>query len=343
MNQILSLLGPSFALRCTGSVDAYLDFFHQTHDVFFAYLYHRTGSLHRAEEILSRVYIDLLSKTLSFWWFQSNDLALLFRLAEPDIQAPSSMSADIDAVYLPAVTWCPPEDRSSLSSLHEVLWSLPSSDQAMLTLTLLLGLSPDDSAKALRLSKATLLEKIEGARLRFLERWSPSEGLTMHLSDLAFLPSMSTSSRVSLEDALTLKAAQLGIRTTQWVMIGTIFAVLSNVIVASVLAFAVITQPPTSLHHTQRQLASLDRLLLEREQTLNRARASLSLQMIEAQKLDAQNAVQSLTKLGLSVSREALLEQQQKEQKTNAILRVLDRAIAFVQHVVALVLGSSSL
>ncbi len=338
MNQILSLLGPSALLRFTGSIDVYLDFFRHTHDVFFAYVYHRTGSLQRAEEILSSVYIDLLSKTLSFWWFQSTDLSTLVRLAESHIHASSSLSVDIETVYVPSVPWGgEEEDRSSVSSLHEALWSLPAQEQALLTFTLLVGLSADDSADALRLSKQSILTRIEQARSHFLERWSPSQSVSLHLSDLAFLPSMHTSTVVSLEDALTLKAQQLHVRTMQWVMIGTVFAVLSNVIVASVLAFAVITQPPTSLHQTQRQLASLDRLLLEREQTLSRARESLSLQMTEAQRLDAQRAVRSLTHLGLSVSRDALLEQQQKEEKTKAVLQILDRAVAFVHQFVAAV------
>jgi DNA-directed RNA polymerase specialized sigma24 family protein len=336
MNQILTLLGSSFTSRVTGSIEGYLTFFENTHDVFFAYTYHRTGSVKRAEEIVASIYIDLLAKTLSFWWFSSLDLRTLLRLSEALIRASSSIDADIDRVYLPTLVWWTEEEKKSMNSLHEALWSLSNEEQTLLTLSVFLSLSDENIAESLRVSKETIAQKIEEAKQRLCARWSPVESLVSHIDDLAFLPQMSTSHKVSIEDALVRKATELKFRRMQWVMIGTVFAVMSNVIVASVFAFAVITKPPTSLHNTKQQIASLDAIVLQREQTENDGRETL----FKEQQLQARGVVESLTKLGLAVSVDALKEQQMKEQKTKAILKLLDRGLAFIRMIAEVVGGS---
>ncbi|MEQ1849638.1 MAG: hypothetical protein ABL890_03550 [Candidatus Peribacteraceae bacterium] len=317
--------GIDLAILKRGAKD-YLDFLDATKEAFFAYLYHRTGSLKAAQEVLSEVYVDSLSKSMSFWRLGSLTFRSLIDAADKALHNKDTVAADIDTVFLEHLPWLSAEERSSASSLHDALWTLPVQAQRILILSLFLGLAPNRIADALGKEAANIENEMQTATELFLSRWQPSVSLKSKLHELIFLPSLDINYETTLRFHVVEKYTALRFRRAQWVILGGLFAVLSNVIVASVLAVAVVTQPPTSVRGTQRQLASMDALLLQRQIAMQTTQQSLSVSFRETQRIVAHEIAHDFTTLGLAVALESLMEQQSQEAEVNRLLDILKSA-----------------
>ncbi len=115
-------------------------------------------------------------------------------------------------------------------------------------------------------------------------------------------------------------------RRYQWVILAGLFAVLSNVVVASVLAFAVITVPPTSLKATRSELGSLDAVLLKRQIAISNAKGSVIATFRETQRIAAFSATRNFTSLGLATALEALTSEQDQEAEVNRLMKLMEKA-----------------
>ncbi len=96
--------GLDLAVIKKGAKD-FLDFMDGSKEVFYAYLYHRTGSQKLAQTLLSEIFIDTLTRAMSLWWFGTLSLKLLLDRADQVIGHESAAEADLDAVYLPSLVW----------------------------------------------------------------------------------------------------------------------------------------------------------------------------------------------------------------------------------------------
>lgn len=304
----------------------FLEFLETTKEVFYGYLYHRTGSAELSKVILSEIYLDVLVRALSMWWFGTLSLKLLLDAADKALASRSLSAADLEAVYLPSLVWLSESERQSVATLHDALWSLPVADQRLLILSLLLGLSDERIAQLLRVKAADISKTLAAAKEALLTRWQPSSDVATKLQSLVFVPALDAKSDAQLRFSVLTKYNALRFRRYQWVILGGLFAVMSNVIVASVLAFAVITEPPTSLRGARTQVASLDAVLLKRQMAIDDAKGSIAASFKEAQRLAAYDVSRDLTALGLASALESLSVQQDQEAEVDRLIKLMQMA-----------------
>ena len=326
----------------------FLDFADSTKDVFYSYLYHRTGSVTLANTLLSEVYMDVLSKALSLLWFGKLRVSMLLDRADKAVKEHRETEADLDTLYLPTLVWLSDEERRSVGSMHDALWTLPDEPQRLLILSLLVGLSDEHIAELLEMKPGLVAANLAAAKELLISRWQPSVELQSKLQSIVFEPSLNLSDENALRFALVEKYNSLRMRRYQWVVIGGIFAVMSNVIVASVLAFTVVVAPPTSMRGTKSQVASLDAVLLKRQLELSDAKQAILATFQESKRIEALFVSRDVTALGLASALEALKTQQDQEAEANRLIKLLQRAdtalentvikpmIAFLQNVVDL-------
>lgn len=304
----------------------YLEFLDATKEAFFAYLYHRTGSLSAAESILSDVYVDSLGRSMSLWRMGSLTFKSLLDAADKLLRDADIVAADIDTVYLQSLPWLDDGDRTSVGTLHDALWSLPVAGQRLLILSLFVGLPIKRIAAAVGKSTDAIEEELKTATDLLLTRWQPSDTTKEKMNALMFIPGLDIQFETKLRFHVVEKYSALRFRRAQWVILGGLFAVLSNVIVASVLAFAVITTPPTSTFGVQRELASMDAILLQRQIALNDTRQSLSASFEESKRIVAHDTARDFTILGLAVALEALKEGETMQRRVDEILQIIESA-----------------
>ena len=317
----------------------YLDFLDSTKETFFAYLYHRTGSMELAKTLMSEIYLDTLSRAMSFWWFGGLSFRALLDSAERALAQKDLGNADVDSVYLPTLNWLAGDEKKAVGELHESLWTLPHAAQQLLILSLLVGLSDEKMANVLRLPIDTLKDQLRTAKEMLFTRWQSGSSLGQKLESLVFMPSLDLTAETALRMSVVEKYNALRFKRYQWVIIGGLFAVLSNVIVASVLAFAVIIQPPTSLMGTRTQVASLDALLLQRDIAVSDSKLSLAASFKEAQRIAAYDVSRDLTNLGLASALESLQSQQDQEAEVNRLIKLMQRAATAWQEASPLVVA----
>ncbi|MBP7114482.1 MAG: hypothetical protein KBA40_03450, partial [Candidatus Peribacteraceae bacterium] len=254
----------------------YLDFLDTTKEIFYGYLYHRTGSAELAKTIVGEIYLDILVRAMSMWWFGTLNLTLLFDAADQALKDRDVVEADIGTVYLPSLSWLTEAERASVSTMHDALWSLPKEAQRLLILSMLVGLSDERIAQIFRVPVSDIQSKLQTAKDFLLTRWQPLSDVGAKLQSLVFVPALDIRSETQLRFSVVEKYNALRFRRYQWVILGGLFAMMSNVIVASVLAFAVVTAPPSSLRGVRTQVASLDAVLLQRQMAIDDARGSIA-------------------------------------------------------------------
>lgn len=322
--------GLDLAVLKKGAKD-YLDFLDSTKEVFYAYLYHRTGSEALARTFLLEIYLDVLSRAMSLWWYGTLSLKLLLDTAEKVLKDKDIAAADLDTLYLPSLVWFTPEEKKSVATLHDALWSLPKAGQQILILSLLIGLSDERIAQVMRVSTDIFRDQFRTAKDFLLSRWQPTPDVLSKIQSLVFVPSLDLQAETKLRFSVVEKYNALRYRRYQWVIIGGLFAVMSNIIVAGVLAFAVIIQPAVSLQGTRTQVAALDSVLLQREQAVSRARDVVASTMKEARGVAAYTASDEYSSLSLSAVRNALQDQQKTLKATSDLEKILLKArTAFV-------------
>ncbi len=317
--------GLDLAVIKKGAKD-FLEFMDASKEVFYAYLYHRTGSEKVARTLLSEIYVDTLSRAMSLWWFGTLGLKLLLDHADHAVTEQSLGEADLDKVYVPSLVWLTDTERVSAATLHDALWTLPAPAQRLLILSLFVGLSDARIAEVFSISANDVTSQLVTAKELLLTRWQPTPELATKLQSLVFVPSLDLQSETNLRFNMVEKYNSLRLRKYQWVILAGLFAVMSNVIVASVLAFAVITEPPTSLRGTRTQVASLDAVLINRELQLADAKRSVAASFREAQRVAAFDVSRDFTSLGLASALEALKSQQDQESEVNRLQKLMQRA-----------------
>lgn len=304
----------------------YLDFLDSTKEIFFGYIYHRTGSVEFSKTILSEIYIDILTRAMSLWWFGTLSLRLLLAAADEALKDHDAATADIGTVYIPSLVWLSEIERQSVGTFHDALWSLPREAQKLLILSFLLGLNSERIGQVLRLSTEEVVSELQTAKDLLLTRWQPTTEVASKLNSLVFVPALDIRSETNLRFAVVEKYNALRFRRYQWVIIGGLFALMSNIIVASVLAFAVVTQPPSSLQGTKTQVASLDAVLLKRQMAIDDAKRSIAVSFEEAKRLAAYDVSRDLTALGLASALEALRAEETQERDVDKLIRLMQRA-----------------
>lgn len=322
--------GLDLAVLKKGAKD-YLDFLDSTKEIFYAYLYHRTGSEALARTFLLEIYLDVLSRAMSLWWYGTLSLKLLLDTAEKVLKDKDIASADLDTLYLPSLAWFTPEEKKSVGTLHDALWSLPKAGQQILILSLLIGLSDERIAQVMRVSTDVFRDQFRTAKDFLLSRWQPTPDVLGKIQSLVFVPSLDLQAETKLRFSVVEKYNALRYRRYQWVIVGGLFAVMSNVIVAGVLAFAVIVQPAVSLQGTRTQVAVLDAVLLQREEAVSRAKAIISSDVQTARGVAVYTASNDLSSLGLSSARNLLQDQQKVQKSTSDLQKLFEKArTAFV-------------
>lgn len=304
----------------------YLDFLDTTKEIFYGYLYHRTGSAELAKTIVGEIYLDVLVRAMSLWWFGTLNLKLLLDSADKALKDRDVSAADLGTVYLPSLVWLSEAERDSVGTMHDALWSLPKEAQRLLILSMLVGFSDERIAQVLRLPQSDVESKLKTAKDFLLTRWQPLSDIGAKLQSLVFVPSLDIHSETQLRFSVVEKYNALRFRRYQWVILGGLFAVMSNVIVASVLAFAVVTAPPSSLRGVRTQVASLDAVLLKRQMAIDDARGSIAASFKEAQRLAAYDVSRDFTALGLASALEALSAQQDQEAEVDQLIKLMQRA-----------------
>lgn len=315
----------------------YLEFLDATKEVFYAYLYHRTGSVELARTIQEELYVDTLSRAMSLLWFGTLSMKLLFDAADEAIRGRETSASDIDKTYVANLAWLSAGEKQSVLTLHDALWSLPKDAQRLLILSILIGLPDSRIAEITGRPTAQVTQDIATAQSLLVERWQPQAELAAKMTSLVFVPSLDIQAETKLRFAVVEKYNALRFRRYQWVIIGGMFAIMSNVIVASVLAFAVIVQPPTSLRGTRGAVASLDATLLKRQLAVDAAKESVAASFKESQKLVAYSVSRDLTALGLASALESLKAQQDQESEVNKLLKLMERARTAMVQIVAMV------
>jgi len=304
----------------------YLDFLDATKEVFYAYLYHRTGSAELARTVLLDIYLDVLSRAMSLWWFGSLSIKMLIEAADTALKDRDMNVADIESLYLGNLPWLSETEKQSVSTLHEALWSLPKGAQRLCILSLLIGFSDERIGQVMNMRTEQVTQDLVTAKDLLLARWQPIPEMMTKLNSLVFMPSIDIAEETKIRFSVVEKYNALRFRRYQWVIIAGLFTVMSNVIVASVLAFAVIVSPPTSLRATKSQVASLDAVLLKRQMAVDSAKENIAASLKETQKLTAYSVSRDFTALGLGVALEALNAQQTQESEVDRLLKLMERA-----------------
>ncbi|HRH93152.1 MAG TPA: hypothetical protein PKV72_01325 [Candidatus Peribacteria bacterium] len=305
----------------------YLTFVDDTKELFYAYLYHRTGSLGTAQTLMSELYLDVLGRAMSLWWFGSLSLSLLIETADKALgKAMAGNEADLDSVYIPSLAWLNDDEKHSVSSLHESMWTLSVADQRLLILSLLMGFPNDRVAAALGMKKEAADAALAQATEKLLAAWQPGETMKTKLQSLIFVPDLDIRRETNLRFAVVEKYNALRMRKYQWVVVGAFLAVFSNLIVAGVLAFVVVVQSPTTLRSARTEVAGLDALLLKREISGLEAKKSISALLPQAQGLAAYDTTRQMTSLGLSAALGAFEQQDKNEAEVDKLIQLLERA-----------------
>lgn len=343
----MSVVGPRgthahVARRGHASIDRALAFVDASYDVLYAYAAHRTGSHAAAGAIIDAVLMETCSRSMAFWWFGTLNIASALRAVDQMIASRASERSDVAEEYAKSIPWfTTAEDKASIAALHDALWTQPTVAQRLIVLSLLVGLSPAAIAKDLRMQPATVEAQLAKAIESFVATWQPAPAVRSKLDSLVFLPTSGADRVAALRQALTQKYSSLKFRSYQWAIVGGIFAVLSNVIVASVLAFAVVTQPPATLRGVRMQVASLDAVLIERDMRAEQVRQSVDRQLREVRRLAATDATRKLTDVGLGIARDALQQEQRQEKvitDLQALMRRAATAMAPIMRTIAQVL-----
>ena len=305
----------------------FLSFVDESKEVFYAYLYHRTGSVSLAQTLLGELYLNVLSRAMALWWFGTLSLSLLLDTADKAIEKGITGSeADLDTVYVPTLTWLNDDERKSASSLHESLWTLPATAQKLLTLSLLMGFPQERIAKTLGLTPEQVQVQLQQATDLLLAAWQPIESLKKKIASLVFEPDFDINKEASLRFTIVEKYNALRMRRYQWVIVGGFLAVFANIIVAGVLAFVVVVQSPTSIRGAKTQVAALDVILLQRQLSQIEAKKALSDLLPQSRGLAAYGAARDLTSVGLSAGLNAFDQQNKNEADIGKIIKVLQRA-----------------
>jgi DNA-directed RNA polymerase specialized sigma24 family protein len=142
----------------------FLDFLDSSKEVFYAYLYHRTGSEKTALALLKEMYGDVLVRTMSLWWFGTLSIRLLLDRADAVTAQPSTNDADITQTYSASFPWLSAQERTSVSRLHDALWSLPIASQRLMILRILIGLSDERIADVLSMQIADVVSQVALAK-----------------------------------------------------------------------------------------------------------------------------------------------------------------------------------
>ena len=309
----------------------FLTFVDETKEILYPYLYHRLGSAQAAEMVLSEAYLSLLNRALSFFWFGRLSFSLLFSVTDRIIAAmPSAGESDIDRLYLPSLTWMNDEERQSLSLLHEALWTLSTEDQRILILSSLIGLTDKRIAALQEMSEQEIATLRTAATARLWERWQPTLSLREKLGYFAFLPEMSIAWEASIRFSLVEKYNALRLRRMQWVMVGGMVALFSNVLVASMLAFVVVTKPVTSLRGAERQMVAMDVLALDREDERVRLDQTIHTLMHTSKQLSAEKQKRTLTRMSTSVATRVVKDKEDAER----VLELLKRATVALRPII---------
>ncbi|OGJ60492.1 hypothetical protein A3A67_04645 [Candidatus Peribacteria bacterium RIFCSPLOWO2_01_FULL_51_18] len=304
----------------------FLEFVDGTKELCFGYLYHRTGSKKLSLTLLKEIYLSVEARAMSLWWFRRLDLKLLLDAADRELSLVKPEEADLDREWLPALAGFSPEEQKSVSSLHDALWTLAPEGQRVLILSLLLGLPDDRIGQLTGIRPTKIKNEVETAVKSLVSRWQPPESVLSKLQNLASSPALDIAQETDLRFQVVEKYNALRFRRYQWIIIGALFAVLSNVIVASVLAFAVVTQPPSSLRGSRKEVASFDALLYQREMKVAETRRLIYASFKETQKIAAYDATRNLTSLGLGAALQAFTAQQKTEAQVDRIIKLLERA-----------------
>ncbi len=302
----------------------FLSFVDETKEMLHAYLYHRTGSRAAAERLLTETYLRALGRALSWWWFGTLTSTYIIGLADRVVgEMRTQDAADIDPVYLPSLYWLPEDQRRGAASLHEALWTLGDTEQRLLTLSLLVGLSDEKISDLLDFPVEDVRTAVQKSRAELLSRWQPVAGLVARLGDLVFVPAFDLARENKLRTALIDKYNALRLRRTQWLVIGGLVAVMSNMIVAGVLAFAVVTQP--TLGPQTKQVAGLDAVALQRLTEVSRMQDALASLYREGQNLARYQAARTVNTYGLAAARDALGGEQQHLDELDRVLTLLKK------------------
>ena len=312
-------------------------FIQDSSEIFFGYAYHRTGSMGLARQLVQEVYLDVVAKAASFWWARHVRIAMLFDRMDQILEKTAAAEADLDRVYIPTLTWFSAKEREEMSGLHDAIWTLPLREQKLIILSLLLAVPNDRIAFILGENPDRIQQEIKNACDKLVQTWNPSENVRSQLGSLVFEPSLSQDDLQALMLVVMETTTARKFRSLQWVIIAGVFAVVSNVVVASVLAFAVVNEPPTSLKGVRTQVASLDAILLEREDSMQRIEGTLTPEREEARKVAAYITSKRLTNYGLSTALDALQEEQKVEVKTQRMIKVLKRASVALEALFAFV------
>lgn len=304
----------------------FLSFVDETKEIFYAYVYHRTGSHDTAQTLMVETYLKLLNRAMSLWWFGRLSFRLLTAMADKALETLHVQNdADLDTEYLPTLAWMTADQRVSMGSLHETLWTLPAADQQILILSYLAGVPKERIAALCDTTLTDIESRLAQATTELLKRWQPVAGIDTQLTSLVYMPAINLAREASMRFTLVEKYNALRMRRYQWLIIGGLFAVLSNVIVASVLAFVVITAPATSLRGVQGQLAQLDAVAIQRLTQEQQVRSDIASLYQHTQDLTSIQSATDLTKAGLSSLRKQLDGQEQQKQKLQKILDNINR------------------
>jgi DNA-directed RNA polymerase specialized sigma24 family protein len=305
----------------------FLTFVDDTKEVFYAYLYHRTCSLGTAQTLMSELYLDVLSRAMSLWWFGTLSLELLLEAADKTLgKSMAGSEADVDSVYVPALAWLNEDEKKFATSLHESLWTLPVAQQRLVILSLLLGFSNERIATVLGMKPDAAKDAVNKAVETLVSAWQPSDAVRAKLQSLVFMPGLDIRRETNLRFAVVEKYNALRMRKYQWVVVGAFLAVFSNLIVAGVLAFVVVVQSPSSLRGTRAEVAALDALLLKREIAGLEAKRSLNALAPEARGLAAYDTTRKLTTVGLSAALNAFEQQGSNEAEVDKLIKLLERS-----------------
>jgi DNA-directed RNA polymerase specialized sigma24 family protein len=314
--------GVELAVIKKGAKD-YLDFLDATKEIFYAYLYHRTGSVRMAQTLLLEIYLDVLTRSMSLVWFGTLGIRLLCDAADRALAAREMVPADLDNLYVPSFTWMSPDERHSVAAVHDALWTLPHEAQRLVILSVFVGLPNDRIASLLGVTEQKVQEELAIAKDLLFTRWQPLPSLLLKMDSLVFAPTLNISVETSMRFSVMEKYNSLRLRRYQWVFLGGLFAVLSNVVVASVLAFAVV---PTSLRTVRSEVASLDALVLIHEEQSVAARRALVASLDEKKRVAAFGAARDITTLGLATAIDALSEHQTSEKQVDSVINLLKKA-----------------
>ncbi len=315
-----------------GDARDYLNIVDDTTGILHGYLYHRCGSIDIARKLLGELYLSMLPRSMSRLWFRHIDAKDIFYEADRMLARLAVHPSDIDNVYLPSLSWMVPDEHRSMSSMHDALWSLPERAQRLLVLSMLVGVPVDRIAKIEDLPKEQIVSDIEAARKDLIQRWQPTGSLQSKLQSMVFAPNLSIADERTMRSDIIAKYSAMRMRRYQWVITAGFLTIFANFIVASVLAFAVVTEPQASLKQTGKQLAAVDAALQSKRFESLDAKYLLVRFYRQTQAVSEQYTANELSAIGASVAADAARRQRETDEQMQKLLRLIDSAqrISFV-------------